>query len=276
MEPTIALLTCTGGRPDSFRLAERWVANQTRHPDQWVVVDDVEEPTELTMGQTLVRPEPFWDPDGGPTLARNMLAGLKVVDADIIVVLEDDDYYGPEWLDTVATWLTHSLTCLVGESKTIYYHVTSRRHHRHGNTTHASLCATAFKRHLVKPICNIINKVAPSPFIDHQIWARLEGQLYDTHHVVGMKGLAGRPGAGRGHCDDGYWSNFDFTGDYLRGLIGWDANAYLDFYEGPEPTPTLLSLVRRLGPSAAMADNEKQRIMQQLDDETQRLLEGIL
>ena len=275
MDPSIALLTCTGGRPEAFALAERWVAHQTRQPDQWIVVDDVEEPTELTMGQFLVRPKRLWEPGGPCTLAHNMLLGLEAITSDIVVVWEDDDYYGPDWLATVAGWLSSPESCLVGEGQTYYYHVGSRRYHRHGNLTHASLCATAFKHRMIHPVCDIIIRNGPSPFIDHQLWRRLDGQIYDTHNVIGIKGRSGRPGAGRGHCDDGHWSNWDFTGAHLRQLIGADAEAYLPFYNGLEPTPEIIELARRLGPNSAMAANEKAALMETLDERLRTFLEGL-
>ena len=226
---TIGLLTCTGGRPEAFALCERWIAAQTVPPDRWVVVDDVETPTACTMGQTVIRPEPYWQPDGPCTLGRNMLVGLDHIDADVVVIIEDDDHYDPSWLETCAACGPSEL---MGEGWTTYYNVQTRRWHTHGNTSHASMCATAFGYELLDDVCGIVSRMGDDPFIDCQMWheLRAHGRIMSSSHVLGIKGLSGRAGAGNGHTRSLEWSNADIPGTFLRELIGDDADAYLKFH----------------------------------------------
>ena len=64
-------------------------------PLQWVVVDDVIPVTRMTMDQSFVRPRPEWR--GQHTLARNLREGLRLVQNDLVLIIEDDDWYSPEY-----------------------------------------------------------------------------------------------------------------------------------------------------------------------------------
>ncbi len=266
--PSLAIVTCTGGRPEAFELCERWMKAQTRQPDQWIVVDDFEVPTDCTMGQTVVRPEPFWQP-GDRTLSRNLIAGLELVDCDKVAVIEDDDYYSPSWLETVDVMLEHF--DLFGEGWTRYFHVGTRLHHLNSNDKHASLCATAWGQPMTAPIVDFVKGLNPqNPFIDGPIWQRFgDGQrLNDTHLVVGMKGMPGRVGCGKGHAvRQGTWTSADLGLSFLRELIGSDAEAYERFYSGPELTAELIALCSNpMTPNCATPPNEMRRRQRRLLD----------
>lgn len=231
-KPKTVALTCTGGRPDAFALCERWVASQTVAPDAWVVIDDYCDPTICTMGQTVVRPRPYWKP-GDSTIARNMIVGLEVcvgLGADVVVVVEDDDHYSPEW---TATALEHlGKTCdLVGEGWTHYYNINSRRWARCSNSAHASLCATAFSTDLAPGLIDLFAKNETAIYLDILLWREHEksGTLLESANVIGIKGMPGRAGLGAGHTGDRRFPNFDCDGSALRRLIGDDADFYKRF-----------------------------------------------
>ena len=228
----IAALTCTGGRPQAFKLCEEYMSRQTRQPDAWVVVDDCNPATACTLGQEVVRPTPRWRPGGPVTLARNLVEGIAQVEswADGIVILEDDDHYDPAWIETAERWLEQN--ALVGETRTLYYNVATRRYHEHENLAHASLCATAFSAELFDPIIDTLGGY-DGPWVDNLIWAKFaaHGHLYHSRLVVGIKGLPGRPGAGQGHTLSHNWFGIDLDGRYLEQLTGEaDARRYLDMF----------------------------------------------
>ncbi|WP_270994119.1 hypothetical protein, partial [Listeria seeligeri] len=93
-------------------------------------MDDGPEPQPVTFRRkgwqlVLVRPSPHWAP-GQNTQARNLLKGLAAVGPEEqLVIIEDDDWYAPDWLTTVAAELEH--TELVGEHRARYYNVAQRR-----------------------------------------------------------------------------------------------------------------------------------------------------
>ena len=134
----LTLLTATGARPAAWALCERWMARQDyAGPIRWIIVDDGPEPQPVTFQRkgwqlVLVRPSPHWAP-GQNTQARNLLKGLAAVGPDErLVIIEDDDWYAPDWLTTVAAELEHAE--LVGEHRARYYNVEQRRGRQLANT----------------------------------------------------------------------------------------------------------------------------------------------
>jgi len=224
----LTLLTATGARPAAWALCERWMARQDyAGPVRWIIVDDGPEPQPVTFRRegwqlVLVRPSPHWAP-GQNTQARNLLKGLAAVDpADCLVIIEDDDWYAPDWLTTVAAELQHAE--LVGEHRARYYNVQQRRGRQLVNTGHASLCSTAMRGSALRDFADACR--SRPKFIDLELWRRPRGRLFGGHRVVGIKGLPGRGGIGMGH-DAGFKGEPDPTGALLRDWIGEDSEVYL-------------------------------------------------
>lgn len=225
----LTLLTATGCRQKAWALCERWMARQTyAGPVRWVIVDDGEEAQPITFkrdGWTLevIRPKPFWSA-GQNTQARNLLAGLEVIDsAERLVVIEDDDWYAADWLAHVDTRLTADM--LIGEKRARYYSLSKRVGRELGNQFHSSLCSTAMTGKAIdafRKVCKEANK-----FIDMQLWRSHQPRLlFDGHRVVGIKGLPGRGGIGVGHTKE-FQGTADSSGRILREWVGDDAAAYL-------------------------------------------------
>jgi hypothetical protein len=225
----LTLLTATGCRPDAWALCEQWMARQTyAGPVRWVIVDDgiVEQP--ITFARDgwaceVLRPVPRWRL-GENTQARNLREGLEVIGADArVVIIEDDDWYAPDWLEHVSQALEASQ--LVGEARARYYNVRTSLYREHGNEQHASLCATAVRDEALAALRFVTETAAK--FIDLVLWKQgiKEQALFTGHRVVGMKGLPGRYGIGYGHTAS-MRGMFDPTGVRLRQWIGDDADAY--------------------------------------------------
>ena len=219
----LTLLIATGCRPEAWRISEALLERQTyAGPARLVVVDDgpVAQPITLQRaGWTVevVRPMPRWEA-GQNTQARNLAAGLEVIDRDELVVCwEDDDYYAPGYLSDVANWLESA--DLVGECRARYYNVATGHGRQLGNRQHASLCSTAVKG---DGLALLRQAVKRSPkFIDLELWRMFaRKQLHETRHVVGIKGMPGRGGIGVGHHKD-----FGKAMS-LRDWIGEDAALY--------------------------------------------------
>lgn len=223
----IQILTATGARPEAFALCERWMAAQTYEGAvTWFIVDDGPEPTPITRSrwpQVVIRPAPFWKP-GQNTQARNLLKGIDAIDPrSPVVIIEDDDYYAPDWLAYVASQLERAE--LVGECRARYYNLALRKGRQLPNVQHASLCSTAMQGRAIgtfRKVCEERGK-----FIDLELWRRHKSRhLFTGNRVVGIKGLPGRGGIGMGHRED-FRGEFDPDGALLRQWIGDDARAYL-------------------------------------------------
>lgn len=222
----LSLITCTGGRPEAFGLLEGWLGGQCFYDDiQWIVVDDVEQPTAACFGQTVLRPKPFWRPGAGHTLARNLLAALEVAEHSKILFLEDDEAYLPNYLRNMDAMLDASP--LAGQMNCRYYHVGTRQYRTIINRQHASLCQTGITRAMIPRLQEICR--AGDIGIDCRLW-QASGALSHESDVVSLKGLPGRPGIGIGHRPGGGSWQHDADGSVLADWLGsYGAGKYAKF-----------------------------------------------
>lgn len=198
-------------------------------PVKWIIVDDGEVPQPVTFEREswtleIVRPELFWK-FGDNTQARNLKAGLCLVDTKSkLVIIEDDDAYSPDYL----TWVNKALdrADLIGESHARYYNVAMKKYHQLNNNRHASLCSTAMKGRAIKAFAKELKPGVQ--FIDLNLWRNFQYSKYleRGNRVTGIKGLPGRTGIGMGHRAD-MIGNRDLSGSILRQWVGHNADLYL-------------------------------------------------
>jgi hypothetical protein len=221
----LTLLTPTGTRPEAWALCERWMMRQTyTGPVRWIVVDDGMIPQPVTFlrprwNVTVIRPAQKWRV-GENSQARNLREALKLVRPDArVVVIEDDDYYAPGWLERIDQELNdHDL---VGQGWNCYYHVKTGAIRENDNDKHASLCASAFKG---KALQVFRTQCERGPrLIDAPLWKHCPRRhVFKARLVIGMKGMPGRAGIAGGHNLTG--EPFD-----LSEWIGDDHRAYAQF-----------------------------------------------
>jgi hypothetical protein len=226
----ITVLTCTGDRPEAFALAEKYMKAQAMQPTQWIVLDDGIDPTVCTRGQTYIY---------CPHLrgAGSMIGKLKlalesdIITGDALALVEDDDFYHPQYL----SWCRHFLTKfdLVGEGLAMYYNVRGRFWFEHTNMLHASLCSTSMTRAVFPAMLKECDN--PDAFIDSRIWAKFTGKKTvvrpNQRLTVGIKAMPGREGYGSGHgnvCGPG--CHPDPRLKKLSQLIGEEYHSYEKFY----------------------------------------------
>lgn len=224
----LTLLTATGSRPEAWALCQKWMQRQSyAAPVRWIIVDDGEAAQAIKFkkrGWTLevIRPEQHWQP-GQNTQARNLLAGLALVGADDrLVIIEDDDWYAPDWLQTVNAALDRAE--LVGERVARYYNVRQSKFREFPNDNHASLCATAMRGQAINTFRSVCRPGIN--FIDMVLWnAHADRQVFDGSRVIGIKGLPGRSGIGIGHSRE-FVGDIDHGGEVLESWVGSDAAVY--------------------------------------------------
>lgn len=212
----VTLITCTGGRPEAFRLCEMWMADQTyKRKLQWIVVDDVYPPTFVNLFQQKITPPTFWD--GQHTLSRNLRLALKEVKEDKILFIEDDDFYSPAYVARMVEELDfHNL---VGEAPARYYNVATTQHLRLSNKSHASLCQTGMRTELMERFLQVCTD--SRKFIDIDFWNGVLANkiILPTENSVGIKGMPGRYGIGVGHHPPPHWA-VDKDGSILESWVG--------------------------------------------------------
>ncbi len=233
----ITLITPTGNRRDAFRLCEHWVKRQTyRGPLQWIVVDDGERPTKTSQGQLYIRREPRPN-DPKHTLCANTRLALREVQYDKILVIEDDDYYSPRYVETMAGWLDNA--DLVGEMGAKYYFAKTRQYRVFREHKHASLCRTGFTRDVLPLVRRLARNDHSS--LDIRLWETWAGTRYlytdeagGAALSVSLKGMPGR--AGCTHVPQARWAPQDDSD--LAQITRWmrdDHRYYLPFL-GPHST----------------------------------------
>jgi glycosyltransferase involved in cell wall biosynthesis len=199
----ITCITPTGDRELVFSLCQRWVKEQTVQPDQWIVVDDGKTPIKCLdrsiKSLQYIRRKPEQS-DPKHTLLLNMQKALSVAAGGVIFVLEDDEYYANDYLETMMSHLQDKQAVGIIHSK--YYHV-SGRYIKNVNTKYASLAQTGFRRELVPTVIDLLKG---DTFLDLRIWRHIQAHggeclFHDRNHsvYVGMKGMPGRFGIGAGH-----------------------------------------------------------------------------
>lgn len=203
------------------------MARQTARVDQWIVVDDGVMPAPLTMGQTHIRRKRT--AEGGASLALNIIEAVRHLTADLVVIIEDDDYYRANHLEVCRRRLaTHEA---VGCIWLNYYNVELRAWRRIRNSC-AALCNTALRASAL-PMLRAAAEAAIAAgvyHVDRLFWQRVGAAgLHQEETVIGIKGLPGRRGIGIGHRKDGAW-RADPDGVKAREWLGVDAAWY-----APEP-----------------------------------------
>jgi hypothetical protein len=239
---SICIITLTGDRPLALSLCDKWVSQQTRKPDQRIVVDDGKIPMVPTPIIDYIRREPK-PHDPAHTLNINMLEALKHVKCDNVVIFEDDDYYAPTYLEEMERQLVNGDVVGIGHAK--YYHLPSGGYSQQDNMGHASLAQTAFKASMI-PFVESCAKQNDGHYLDVRLWLGSGGSITggeippsghrvgkngwifkDNNQYVGIKGLPGRPGIGTGHEKNTY-GNKDTNHIMLKKWIPKDYQVYLD------------------------------------------------
>lgn len=226
--PTITLITPTADQPTGVALMERWIARQTVHPDQWIVADDGNTHAKLTAGQTHLRR--IRSDEGGRSLAGNLLDALPLATGDIVLIIEHDDWYAPDHIETCVRRLRALGSGATGSIHQRYYNVA---HHcwRTMRNVGSALCNTAFTRDHLRGMRRAAERAYRDNryCVDRYFWDALPRKYWDVHTedtVIGIKGLPGRPGLGMGHRPVMGWTP-DPEGAVLRVWVGDDAGEYL-------------------------------------------------
>lgn len=223
----ITLITLTGGRPELFKLLEKFVARQTyKGPMSWLVVDDCQPATVCTMGQHYIKGPRTWEP-GVNTQRFNMEAALSAVAGQYVFILEDDDYYRPTYIDTMLRHLQQSDAVGVGNAK--YYHVGVPGYKYLRNYVHAALSMTAFNVKLLPILKAAVN--SGEFYFDAYFWRRVMDTresftiINNTNISVGFKGLPGRSGLTHSHREKKDYL-YDAGHAKLKSWLGVDYGVY--------------------------------------------------
>lgn len=225
----VTLITPTGARAEAFALCELYMKRQTyKGQIQWLVIDDCKPETKCNLNQEYYRGPRDWQP-GLNTQRFNMELALEKVKGDIIFPIEDDEYYAPNYIETMVEFLKH--VSIAGISRARYYHVKIPGYKLLPNEKHAALSQTALRKdclHLLKGAVN-----SGEFYFDGQLWHKARQiqkrslLIANTNLSIGIKGLPGRTGLTPGHKEKDYL--YDANHAMLSSWIGADKLYYMPF-----------------------------------------------
>lgn len=218
----ITAITTTKNRPLCFSLLERWVDAQTIKPDQWIVATSGDEGYSYNRNQEVVRRPPN-DAPGWQDLLENWRCALPAIKGYFTVVLEDDDYYHPTYIERVVGLLADNEVAGVGMD--LYYKLAIKKYQRMGNTSHASLAATGLYCTMYDQFAKVIEtcQQQQSPFLDMFLWAQAEPLFQARAKLIGNRAQDGKPlhigfkmmpgakGLGNGHFAEGGGNDQNFA-----------------------------------------------------------------
>jgi len=156
----VTVITCTGDRPEAFALLQKWMDNQVYKPQQWIVVDDGKVPISSNGKFIYIRREPT-DKDYTHTLCLNLPLALDAVKYDKIIIMEDDDWYHPTYIDYMDKLLNEA--DLVGLGNLLFYYPAIQSYMEKKVVKQPAFAQTAFRKNMI-PILKRICENAPKEF----------------------------------------------------------------------------------------------------------------
>lgn len=229
----VTLITCTGARPKAFKLCQEYMLRQTFDGDvQWIIVDDTQWPHDVKVKDKWVteklRGPKIWE-EGLNTQRSNMEEALSKVKGDYILVIEDDDWYHPEYIEKTVNLL--KFFQIVGESNNKYWNLRVPGFMEMRNYGHSSLCSTAVRQDSFNYLKRAVN--SGHFYFDIELWKyakedKLKTCMYSELNLcIGIKGMPGRGGLGVGHQDKAYTPDIKLL--HLKKWIGDDYKNYIPF-----------------------------------------------
>jgi hypothetical protein len=185
----------------------------------------------------------------GHTLLLNLRLALSYIKGSKILIIEDDDWYGPDYIHTMDKLLdTYDL---VGEMKARYYNVPAMKYKRIGNGAHASLCQTGFTKNIfsVFESCLVVDS-----YVDDRLWKSPNVKSFlindedDSLRLhCSLKGLKGRKGIGTGHNMNARYYRPDVGLEHLIKWVGEEnARIYMEHVGRNFETAKLYYVGRRV------------------------------
>jgi hypothetical protein len=203
-EPGISLITPSGDRPNCIERCKYYIERQTyKGPLQWIISDDSTNHYNISCPRNV---SPFlythnkrkYPGNKSDSFRCNVITALPYIVFDKIIIIEDDDWYSPNYIkvyhDRLLSWE------LVGEGPARYYDVTHRLYRILGNSKRASFCQTAIQSKIIEKL--FVSCQRDSAFVDSRLWNKHCNRkivFQDKAHCIGIKNMPGRRGIGMGH-----------------------------------------------------------------------------
>lgn len=175
---TAAIIPTRGDRKELLLHCMKQLANQTVKPDKVYIIDYPPKSNDFDLVPRIRR---------GYELAK---------DADLVFIIEDDDYYPDTYFEDVLSKFKSVTPDIIGIQKTTYYHIKEKKYRQHDHPFRSSLFTTVLKGGL-----NIDWPKDNEPFLDLHLWRNnkfSKGYYEPKEMPIGIKHGIGKTG-GNGH-----------------------------------------------------------------------------
>lgn len=178
----------------------------------------------------------------GPSMPDNLLTLLPRVRGEYLAIIEDDDWYSPDYLE----WMISRLGGIevVGLAPTVYYHLPAAKFAVLLHPGRSSLFTVVGRTEFLRPRLEVAARETTDPFVDLRLWSRLGSQAGTvlSGAAIGIKhGLGSCLGQGHNPELAFPWS-YDTDRRWLKRMVGVDD---LQFY---------LGLVSKYSPQSEMEE----------------------
>lgn len=156
-----------GDRPEFFENCMRMLENQTVHVEWIQIMSYKPESDQKDITQRYRRGYEYFPDD---------------CNVDVIAFIEDDDYYAPDYLETmVREWDAYGRPDIFGTNYTIYYHLKLKKYFTMNHPDRASAMNT-----LIKPGLKIKWPADSEPYTDMALWSQIKGQTFKPSKIISM------------------------------------------------------------------------------------------
>lgn len=176
------------------------------------------------MGQLYIRRTP----GGDYSQHKNIEVALSHVSGNAVAFIEDDDWYGPDFLSEMMSLLASARIAGFGHARK--YNVRERLYRLFNNRWHACLARTAIRCTLLDTLRRVLRR--RPKYIDMELWRLARGRkaIGHTRQHIGIKGLPGREGIEPGHRPNVGWGDPDPEGVVLKEWVPTGHEVYAPFY----------------------------------------------
>jgi hypothetical protein len=145
------------------------------------------------MDQTIIRRKPDRTRH---TLCANLRAAIPNVTSDLLLIIEDDEWYSSDYISTMVGQLSHAE--LVGERASKYYWPRDSKFRQIADVPYVALCRLGMRK-IVYPSLLTACTGTDDPSVDLRLWSDWQGSRriwFDDEGKLrlscGIKGMPGR------------------------------------------------------------------------------------
>ena len=145
----ITIITPHRDRTQQLSLVIACINNQTVKPDKWIIVDDGKDKVpEEVLQKSLVPVEYVWYPRKFErSSSQNSLFAMQRVTTNICIVIQDDDYYPPTYIQTVSNLLRGKQNILMGNLSWYIYRLSTGHYVIRNGKRMKPRCGVQFEWH---------------------------------------------------------------------------------------------------------------------------------